>query len=642
VLVCLEVAMNYSIVGTAGHVDHGKTELVKALTGVNTDRLKEEQQRGISIELGFAPLTLGNGQKVGLVDVPGHEKFIKQMLAGVGGMDLVMLIIAADEGIMPQTQEHLDIINLLQVKKGLIVITKKDLVDEDWLALVTEEVKEAVVDTVLQDAPILACSSITKEGISELKKLLENLCQDAPSKAMSSKVRLPIDRIFSITGFGTVVTGTLWSGKIVLGDTLEVLPEGLTTRIRSLQVHGKKVEEAVAGQRTAANLANIEVSDISRGSVLVTPNTFVPSRYIDVEFHLLKHAEEINNRTRVRVHSGTSEVLGRLVLLDREKILPGQEAFCQLQLEEVLVTAKNDRFVIRSYSPAHTIGGGVVLEPKALRHKRFHEKTLLELETKKSGAPDELLMNVILGHKEWLVKRDELIKAANLDIATGEAVIEDLKEQGEIILIKEDGVTWVMAEENYERLKDGIEKELKIYHAQYPLRPGSPKEEIRSRLFPAIQVRLFSSLLNRLAEVGQIKLEKEWIALNTFNAKPNEQTQKILKDINHELSAIPFQPLGLKDIGLRLKLTEQALNEYIRYLVWQEQVVKISEDIYFIKEDIALVKVKLKELGANKKAFQLAEVRDLLNTSRKYVLPLLEYFDQIKFTKRIEDKRIIL
>ena len=340
--------MDYIIVGTAGHVDHGKTQLVKALTGFYTDRLKEEKERGISIELGFAPVELADGQRIGLVDVPGHEKFIKQMLAGVGGMDLVMLVVAADEGVMPQTQEHLDIIDLLQVKKGLVVVTKADLVEADWLELVQEEIRDVLAGTVLENAPMCAVSAVSGAGIPELKAELQKLAAETPPKTLTGKARLPIDRVFSISGFGTVVTGTLWSGRIKLGDSLQIVPEELTTRARSLQVHGKAVEEALAGQRTAINLANVEVGELSRGSVVITPGTLHPSRLIDVELKLLKQAKEILNRTRVRFHVGTSEALGRVILLDRDSLRPGETAFAQLQLEEVVVSAKGDHFVIRS------------------------------------------------------------------------------------------------------------------------------------------------------------------------------------------------------------------------------------------------------------------------------------------------------
>ncbi|NLC77525.1 MAG: selenocysteine-specific translation elongation factor, partial [Clostridia bacterium] len=406
--------MEYIIVGTAGHVDHGKTVLVNALTGVNTDRLKEERERGISIELGFAPLTLPNGQKIGLVDVPGHERFIRQMLAGVGGMDLVMLVIAADEGVMPQTQEHLDIINLLQIKKGLVVVTKKDLVEDDWLELVLEDIRETLRGSVLEESPIIPVSAVTGEGMERLKQALEQLVAETPAKSAAGKVRLPIDRVFSITGFGTVVTGTLWTGTIKVGDTLELQPEGLQVRVRTLQVHGQKVEVAKAGQRVAVNLAGIETGELSRGSTLLTPGTLVPSYRIDLQLHLLAKAPAMENRQRVRIHLGTGEVLGRVVLLDREELSPGDTAFAQLQLEEALVAEKKDRLVIRSYSPMHTIAGGLVIDPAAPRHRRFEEKVLQTLATRLEGTPAELALEALVRVGLPLAGA-ELAKESNLE-----------------------------------------------------------------------------------------------------------------------------------------------------------------------------------------------------------------------------------
>ena len=379
--------MKRIIIGTAGHIDHGKTTLVKALTGCDTDRLKEEKKRGISIELGFAPFTLPNGQKAAIVDMPGHERFIRHMLAGAFGIDFVLLTIAADEGIMPQTREHMDIIELLGVDKGIVVITKKDMVDEEWLMLVEDEIEEYLKESILAKAPIIAVSAITGEGIEELKEQIQTLSVLVQEKSSSGYARLPIDRVFSISGFGTVITGTLWSGKIKVGEILELMPSQKQVKIRTIQVHNEKTDTAFAGQRVAVNLQGIELNEIKRGYLLTTPGAFIPSYRIDARLRLLPASNRIiRNWNRIRFHLGTDEVLGRVVLLDRDELNPGEEAFVQIILEKQIVAQKGDAFVIRYYSPVTTIGGGTVIESNAAKQKRFKEEVLEELAIKEEGS----------------------------------------------------------------------------------------------------------------------------------------------------------------------------------------------------------------------------------------------------------------
>ncbi len=379
---------SFIIVGTAGHVDHGKTRLVKALTGVDTDRLREEQERGISIELGFAPLPLGSGVVAGIVDVPGHERFVKNMLAGAGGVDLVLFVVAADEGVMPQTREHLDILELLHVQKGIVALTKTDLVDQDWLQLVQEEVRGALAGTRFADAPIIPVSSITGEGLDRLRLALEKMAAAVQPKPRAGPARLPIDRIFTITGFGTVLTGTLFSGSIRSGDVLVIMPSEVQGRVRSLQVHGKKTEDAHAGQRVAVNLAGVEVGEVERGDVLTTPGAFTPVRRLTAWLHALEHAPRpLKNWQRVRFHLGAKETLGRLRLLDQDELPPGADTFVQIELEEPVVAAVHDRFVIRQYSPVTTVGGGEIVEVGGLRHRRFRTEVLERLKRKLSGSP---------------------------------------------------------------------------------------------------------------------------------------------------------------------------------------------------------------------------------------------------------------
>jgi len=632
--------VEYIIVGTAGHVDHGKTVLVNALTGVKTDRLKEEKERGISIELGFAPLVLPSGRKLGLVDVPGHEKFIKQMLAGVGGMDLVLLVIAADEGVMPQTEEHLDIINLLQIKKGIVVVSKKDLVEEDWLELVLEEIRETLVGSVLETAPIIPVSAFTGEGIGVLKEHLDVLAAATPAKSLVGKVRLPIDRVFSITGFGTVVTGTLWSGKIGVGDILELQPENLQLRVRTLQVHGQKVEEALAGQRVAVNLAGVELNALARGSTLLTPKTLHSSTRIDIKFQLLKKAQPLENRQRVRIHLGTAEVLGRVILLEGKELNPGEMAFAQLELEEPLVAAQRDLLVIRSYSPMVTIGGGQVVDPDARRHRRIDQTTLERLNTKLEGSPGELLFEVF-SDRDQALSREELMKALDLEKGFLGEVLAELLQDRQLLKFDFEGQEWYLTAALEERLWDETKELLLKYHQKYPLRMGFSKEELRSRKFSIWQFKTYNGLLQFWERQGKLQTVAKGVKLPEFNAEPNLEEQRLIAAIVAAYYADFYQPPTWDEMLKTVGLARETGEELLYYLLGTQQLVKVTEGLLFHREAIEGAKAKAKELIKTQGSLQLADMRDALNSSRKFVLPLLEYFDQIKFTKRIADKRVL-
>lgn len=635
--------MEYIIVGTAGHVDHGKTVLVKALTGVDTDRLKEEKERGISIELGFAPLTLPSGRRLGLVDVPGHERFIKQMLAGVGGMDLVLLVIAADEGIMPQTKEHLDIINLLQVKKGIIVITKIDLVEEEWLEMVEEDVREAVQGTILENAPIVAVSALTGQGMEKLVQVLDRLAAETPAKSTAGKARLPIDRVFSITGFGTVVTGTLWSGRIKVGELLDILPERKEVRVRNLQVHGSKVDEALAGQRVAVNLAGVDVEEIGRGSTLVEKNFLQPSRRLDVHLHLLASVPKaLKHGSRVRIHLGTSENLGRIQLLDREELKAGETAFVQLVIEEPLVADKNDRLVIRSYSPMHTIGGGVVVNPVASKHKRFNPEVLQTLATRLRGTPEELVLEALKGAKGQPLSEEELGQQAGLSAQEVVQTITGLADTGKVCSIVIDGKPFFIITDALEKHLEDVGVILEEYQQRFPLRPGMPKEELRSRKFNNMPVKIFQALLDYWASAKRIKLVGgNFVATSQFEPSPSPAQQQLMNKIEELYRAGMYQPPGWKEVQEQVGLKEPGAEELMSFMVRQGKLVKLAEDIYLHRQALDSAKTQIANLLAEKGEIQLAEVRDLLNSSRKYILPLLEYLDQIKFTKRVGDKRVL-
>ena len=436
--------MEHIIVGTAGHVDHGKTELTARLTGVNTDRLPEEKKRGMTIELGFVPLDLDNGLRLGLIDVPGHERFVKNMLAGAAGMDMVMLIVAADEGVMPQTVEHMNIINLLGIDKGVVVITKKDLVDEEWLGLVQEQVEELIAPTSLKDAPIVACSSVTGEGIAELRKVLEQVASSVKPKTASGYARLPIDRVFSKAGFGTVVTGTLWMGKLHPGDTVQIWPLGREARIRSLQVHGQSVGEAVAGQRTAVNLSGVEQDEAPRGGWLAAPGLLRESYRLDVALRLLPDAKPLPQRCRIRVHHGTAEALARVSLLDREELQSGESCYCQLVLEEPLPPLRGDKLILRSYSPMYTIGGATVLDANPPRHKRYREDVLAEMEHKSSGDAGSALLDVLLQEKAP-INLKTWAKDAQTPVQEVEPLVKQLLDAQRLFSLVIDGETFFLA-----------------------------------------------------------------------------------------------------------------------------------------------------------------------------------------------------
>ncbi|MHB1126793.1 MAG: selenocysteine-specific translation elongation factor [Bacillota bacterium] len=632
--------MDSIVVGTAGHVDHGKTVLVKKLTGIDTDRLKEEKDRGISIELGFAPLKLASGRQLGLVDVPGHERFIRHMLAGVAGIDLVMLVIAADEGVMPQTREHLDIIDLLQVKKGIIVITKSDLVDEDWLELVSEEVREAVQGTVLAEAPLVAVSSITGEGIPNLLEALDTVAAETPLRAGGGKVRLPVDRVFTITGFGTVVTGTLWSGKINTGDNLQLLPENINVRVRNLQVHSLQVGETTAGQRVAVNLAGIETENIERGSVLLTPGYLTPSQRLDLYLNLLPSAKPLKHHARVRFHLGTSEAFGRLVLLDREELAPGEACFAQILTEVPVVAARQDHYVIRSYSPAHTIGGGLVVDPTPPKHKRFQLQEIKALETRLQGSPEDLLLQTLL-RKQGIISKTDLTRQMGLGEQEMDEAQRFLLGEQQIVAFSYEGDEYLLSTSQNDQFLEQVTELLGAYHRQHHLRPGMPKEELRSRKFPSLTGKNFNGLIQFWELAGKVTIQGNYMAVPGFIPQPEEKLRSQMEETERIFKEAGFQPPAWSEIKEKFQWPEEVAEELQRYLMRREVLVRVAEDLLFHCEAVEKAKAIIASHLASAGSIQLGEVRDLLNSSRKYILPLLEHFDQVKFTKRVGDKRIL-
>lgn len=631
------MAVKHIIVGTAGHIDHGKTSLVKALTGIDTDRLKEEKERGISIELGFASLDLSGGMTLGIVDVPGHERFVKTMLAGVGGIDLVLLVIAADEGVMPQTREHLSICELLKVKRGLVALTKVDLVDEEWLELVKADVKEHLKGTFLEGAPMVPVSAITSQGLDELVQTLALLAREVPPKRTDGLFRLPIDRAFIIKGFGTVVTGTLWSGMVKVGDEVVILPKGLKTRVRKLQVHGRTVEVAYAGQRTAANLPGIEVHEVERGDLLCFPDTLQPTLGFDATLSLLKDVSRpLRNRARVRFHLGTSEILARVLLLDREELLPGEEAYVHLRLESPTAALPKDRYVIRSYSPATTIGGGMILDPNPPSGRRPKARILEHLKTLEQGSPKEQVEEVLVSAGFVPLGVEVLQRKVALDPSAFRQVLEELlREDRAVAFGREEGY---LHRKNYEGLIQQVLTSLQEFHAQHPLKDGISKEELRMKLPPALSPGVFARLLLDLSAGQKIVTEKDKVRLASHEIRLSQEEEAIKAKLEGLYQRSGFQPPD-QEAALREVGGTKALAVFQR-LVDDGVLVKIKEDLYLHREAYERAKALLLDYLKTYPSISVPTFKDLLGISRKYAIPYLEHFDSVKVTRRQGDERV--
>lgn len=633
--------MKHFIVGTAGHIDHGKTTLIKALTGRETDRLKEERKRGISIELGFTYFDLPSGKRAGIIDVPGHEKFIKNMLAGAIGIDIVILVVAADEGVMPQTKEHLDILQLLGIKKGFIVLTKIDLVDEEWLELVMEDIKEHVKGTFLENTPIIPVSSTKNIGLDEVRDKIDDLTEEIEERNIKDMPRLPIDRVFTISGFGTIVTGTLISGTFKVGDEVEVFPGNKKGRIRSLQVHDEDVNIVEAGQRVAMNIAGLKKSSINRGNVVAPIDSMKDTMMLDVKVKLLENIpKNIENRSRLRLYIGTQEILCRIVLLDKEKLLPGESAYAQLRLEEPTVAKRGDKFILRFYSPMFTIGGGKVLEANPEKKKRFDKQAIKELEIKDKGEIGDVIEKVIKDRsKEFPTVKDISIYTVipKEDI---NKEIESLRLKNKVITFSLSKDTYVIHIEYFNCLQEKIEEELKRYHIYRPLKLGIGKEEIRSKYFKNTKPRVADEFINLLIKKGIIKQKNEYIFLEGFEIKYNEEQNKIKEEIKKIFIREGFLLPKYEDIAREIKFDDHEIKQVFESLLDNGEVLKLKEGVYILKEVYNKAIIILKEYLDKNDSITVSQYRDLLNTNRKVSIALLEYFDEIKITKRVGDKRI--
>ena len=638
--------MKSFIIGTAGHIDHGKSALVRALTGTDPDRLPEEKRRGITIDLGFADLELGD-LKLGFVDVPGHERFIKNMLAGAHGIDLLALVIAADEGVMPQTREHFDICRLLGVHNGLIVITKKDLVEEEMLPLVEEEARALVAGSFLEDAPILAVSSKTGAGLDELKAQIVEIGRRVPPRSADFVMRLPIDRVFSMKGFGTVVTGTLISGQITEGDELELLPAGVKVRVRGLQVHGRAVRKAHAGQRTAVNLAGVDTGEIERGMVLGPAGRLRPTQILDVWIDVLPGIERpVRTRSRVRFHIGAAEVLGRVTVLDGpSEIAAGGGALAQLRLESPVVALHEDRFVLRSYSPADTIGGGKVVNPFAAKHRRkeIEQTTQLLRSLMSSERATKFASFVRFSGKHGVRLSDLAATTGWTDDVLAGASAEAVR-QG---TIAESGGVY-LSRESFEQLGNDVVGELERHHKREPLARGMVRETLREKVFAHSLPEVFGAVIGRLEANQQVVSEKDVIRssghrvdLTDRDAKLSDQIEKAYRDAGVEA---PSLDEAMARAGVAAAQRAQA-RKIVQLLLDGKKLVRVQGEMFMHAEVINTLKSKLLDYGAQHEPTRLIDVptfKTLAGVSRKYAIPLLEYFDREQVTRRAGDKRLIM
>jgi selenocysteine-specific elongation factor len=625
------------VIGTAGHVDHGKSTLIAALTGVHPDRLKEEQEREMTIDLGFGWLTLPDGEQVGIVDVPGHRDFIENMLAGVGGIDAVLLVIAADEGIMPQTREHLAILDLLAIPTGIIVFTKVDLTpDPSWLALLENDVRSLVLGTALQDAPCVRVSARSREGLDELVSVLSQILKDRPGRLDLGRPRLPIDRVFSMPGFGTVVTGTLLDGSLNTGDEIELLPTGLSGRVRGIQTHKNKVDKVIPGSRTAVNITGADTSQIQRGNVLTCKNQYEPSSRLDARVRLLKESSKpLKHATDIKFFVGTSESLASVRLLDAEMLLPGQEGFIQLNLRQSVVAVRGDKFILRRPSPAETIGGGVIVDHQpSKRHKRFDTKLLGSLTALVQGSPADILMEAVRSLQTATVR--EIIDRSRLAPEIAQEQLPELVASGALVAFGQnlreltDG-DLIMSKTEWQSLASRTGELIQAYHQDHPLRRGVPREELKNRL--NMDARRFNPLLVSLISAGLLAESDGHISISDRSIQFNADQKTKVELLFQKFSEHPFNPPGAKEC------IAEVGEELFHALIGRGDLIRVSAEIVLRRIDYDSMVAKVKSDILERGRITLAEVRDEFLTSRKYAQALLEHLDAQGLTVRDGDYR---
>jgi selenocysteine-specific elongation factor len=630
--------MKSVIVGTAGHIDHGKTSLVKALTGIDADRLKEEKRRGITIDLGFAHFELpapdGSKIRIGFVDVPGHERFVRNMLAGIGGIDLVLLVIAADEGIMPQTREHFDICRLLAVRRGITVLTKSDAVDRETLEVVRLEVENYIRASFLDisQSPIVTVSSLTGEGLDDLKKSLARIASEVATKDSSALTRLPIDRVFTMKGFGTVVTGTLVAGTIKKEDELEVFPSGQRVRLRGVQVHGTAADSAVAGQRTALNLAGVSTEDLARGMQLAAPNTFHSTTQIDVQLLLLPSAKVLKTGARVHFHAYTTETVAEVRLFDIKQLQPGGECYAQLRLAKPALFLQSDRFIVRQLSPVVTIGGGIVLDASPLQRKQRAEGAIAFLKIMRDGTPQQVLtarvarrgsagLPVVHIPGEMNIRQDAVTKLAQ---AAGLILCESV----------------LLSPEAFAKAKSDLLSELKKFHDANPLVAGMSKEELRDRI--KLRPEIFSSVIASLVKEKKLEVAGEQVQLSGRGVVMKDEEAESKRIIESVFASAGLKVPSLREVLAGLKVDKLRAQKIVTLLLRDKILVKVSEELVFHQTALADLRQKIAALKTATPKIDVARFKDMTGVTRKYAIPLLEYLDRERVTRRAGDERIIL
>jgi len=632
--------MSNLIVGTAGHIDHGKTELIKALTGIDTDRLKDEKDRGISIDLGFARFPLEKkGLVLGVVDVPGHEAFIRNMLAGVTGVDLVLFVIAADEGVMPQTKEHLDILRYLEVKQGVLVITKADLVEEEWLELVTEDTRELLRGTFMENAPVVVTSTRTGRGLEELKEKLIEVADGIEARPEEDLFRLPIDRVFTIKGMGTVITGTVWSGSVEMDQSVTIYPVGKNARIKGIQVHSDNAERAVAGTRVALALSGISRWDIQRGSTALLMNDWEPTMMIEAHLNYLPDATKpLKNRMRIRFHLATQEVMGRIVLLEGVKMTGGESKYVQIRLEKPVITRRGDRFVIRSYSPLATIGGGTVLVTYPKKRTALGSAERKHLDILRTASTEEIIESLV-SYREMSGYPSDLLPVDAGD--SPELVYGMLKKfcsNDEIFEIKGDLFHGKAVRKMYDKVLDGLDR----YHRENPLQQGVNREELRHRIKGVYSVKLLEDVLNRLMEEGKIEVAGGGVKLSSHEIVFQNGAGTMVDTILSMLKENPLSPPDIGKISSELGVDRKKCLDLLSALQKTGKVAKVDNNIWIVSEGIQLASEKIKDfIGRNGKA-KASELREHLGGSRKYAIPILEHMDRIRVTYRKGDYRFLV
>ncbi len=639
------------VIGTAGHVDHGKSALVLALTGIDPDRLEEEKARGLTIDLGFAWLTLPNGDPVGIVDVPGHKDFIENMLAGVGGIDATLFVVAADEGVMPQTREHLAILDLLEIDQGVVAVTKVDLAEsEAWTELVVDDLRETLTGTTLEDAPIVRTSARTGQGLDELLVALEDVLDQTAPRFDEGEPRLPIDRVFTVSGFGTVVTGTLSDGYLEVGQEVEIQPSELKARVRGLQTHQEAIERAVPGSRVAINLSGVDKDDLTRGDVVTTPNWLHATTLVDVKMRYLpeilwpnlgRYAQRpLRHNTELKLYSGASEVMARVRLLGQEVLSPGQVGWLQLELRDPVALVKGDRFILRLPSPPTTVGGGTVVDPHPGRkHRRFRTQVVKRLETLAEGSSAEILLQIL--ERRGPISAAELLSDSRLD-DDARAALKQLVDEGKALILSEEEREGEQAIGGDERVvtrrwwgmeQERLEDELADYHQRFPLRKGMPREALRSGL--QLEPEIFDAVLTYASQQGWLADEGATVRLASHTIRFTAEQERQVDELLTRFYRQPYTPPSVKESIAAVG------EEILNVLVDRGELMQVSDDVLFASDTYKEMVEQIKDYIARRGSITLAETRDMFDSSRKYAQALLEHLDEVGVTKRVGDKRIL-